>query len=64
MASISLPTNGRTFAPYTTGEPIALPKGPPPAFNRVAYAAAHLVGDPLANVDPWLDGCRTRYRCN
>ena len=55
MASISLPTNGRTFAPYTTGEPIALPKGPPPAFNRVAYAAAHLVGDPLADVDPWLD---------
>ena len=55
MASISLPTNGRTFAPYTTGEPIALPKGPPPAFNRVAYAVAHLVGDPLADVDPWLD---------
>jgi hypothetical protein len=55
MASISLPTNGRTFVSYTTGEPIALPKGPPPAFNRVAYAAAHVVADPLADVDPWLD---------
>jgi hypothetical protein len=55
MASISLPTNGRTFAPYTTGEPIALPKGAPPAFNRIAYAAAHVVADPLADVDPWLD---------
>src|SRR5215204_4005474 len=26
----------------------------PPAFNRVAYAAAHVVADPLADVDPWL----------
>ena len=24
-------------------------------FNRVAYAAAHVVADPLADVDPWLD---------
>jgi hypothetical protein len=23
-------------------------------FNRVAYAAAHVVADPLADVDPWL----------
>jgi hypothetical protein len=55
MPTISLPTNNRTFEPYTTGEPIALPKGAPPAFNRIAYAAAHVVGDPLAEADPWLD---------
>jgi hypothetical protein len=54
VATISLPTKQRTFEPYATGEPIALPQGAPPAFNRVAYAAAHVVGDPLADVDPWL----------
>ena len=26
-----------------------------PRFNRVAYAAAHVVADPLADNDPWLD---------
>jgi hypothetical protein len=51
-----LPTKGRSFAPYTTGEPIVLPKkGAAPKFNRVAYAAAHVVADPLADNDPWLD---------
>jgi hypothetical protein len=54
VATISLPTRSRTFEPYATGEPITLPKSAP-AFNRVAYAAAHVVGDPLADVDPWLD---------
>jgi hypothetical protein len=24
-------------------------------FNRIAYSAAHVVGDPLAAVNPWLD---------
>ena len=55
MATISLPTADRTFVPYTTGEPIILPKGAAPKFNRVAYAAAHVVVDPLADNDPWLD---------
>ncbi len=56
MATISLPTKDRSFAPYTTGEPIVLPrKGAAPKFNRVAYAAAHVVADPLSDNDPWLD---------
>ena len=60
MATIWLPFAGRkdprSFAPYTTGEPIVLPKkGAAPKFNRVAYAAAHVVADPLADNDPWLD---------
>jgi hypothetical protein len=55
VATISLPTRDRSFAPYTTGEPIVLPKGGPPKFNRIAYAAAHVVADPLADNDPWLD---------
>ena len=32
--------------------PIA-PSGPAPKFNRVVYAAAHVVIDPFATVDPW-----------
>src|SRR6201988_3723469 len=56
MATISLPTKDRSFAPYTTGEPIVLPKkGAALKFNRIAYAAAHVVADPLADNDPWLD---------
>ncbi len=56
MATLSLPNKDRTFAPYTTGEPIVLPrKGAAQKFNRDAYAAAHVVADPLADNDPWLD---------
>ena len=28
---------------------------PNPRFNRVAYSAAHVVADPLATRDPWVD---------
>src|SRR5262244_118469 len=56
MAAISLPTKDRRLEPYVTGEPIVLPKkGAAPKFNRIAYAATHVVADPLADVDPWLD---------
>ncbi len=55
MATITLPTADRRFESYTTGEPIQLPKGAPPSFNRVAYAATHVVADPLADNNPWLD---------
>src|SRR5258706_9177458 len=30
--------------------------GARPPFNRIAYAAAHVVADPLADADPWLEG--------
>jgi hypothetical protein len=56
MAKLSLPTQDRRLAPYTTGEPIVLPnKGAAPKLNRIAYAATHVVANPLADVDPWLD---------
>ena len=29
--------------------------GPAGKWNRVAYAAAHVVADPLAEADPWID---------
>lgn len=33
------------------------PARPPPgvSFNRIAFSAAHVVADPLAEVDPWLE---------
>src|SRR5213080_1549697 len=34
--------------------PREFPAAKPP-FNRIAYAAAHVVADPLADADPWLD---------
>lgn len=33
----------------------ALPPERSQAFNRTAYAATHVVVDPLADCDPWLD---------
>jgi hypothetical protein len=56
MATISLPTKNRKFESYRTGEPIVFPsKKETQSFNRVAFAAAHVVADPLADNDPWLD---------
>jgi hypothetical protein len=56
MATILLPTKDRKFAPYTTGEPIVFPtKSETQSFNRIAFAAAHVVADPLADNNPWLD---------
>jgi hypothetical protein len=56
MVTISLPTKDRRLEPYTTGEPIVFPsKAETQSFNRIAYAAAHVVVDPLADNDPWLD---------
>ena len=53
MPTLNLPTAGGTLAPYTTQAPKAFPAVTAP-FNRVAYAAAHVVADPLADNDPWL----------
>jgi len=55
MAQLTLPNGDRTVAPYTIkNSPVALAKRDPASFNRIAYAAAHVVADPLADVDPWL----------
>jgi len=56
MATIALPTKSRKLELYTTGEPIVFPsKAETARFNRIAYAAAHVVADPLADIDPWLN---------
>ena len=54
MPTLNLPTSGGKVASYTTRPPknFAKPSAP---FNRVAYAAAHVVADPLADSNPWLD---------
>jgi hypothetical protein len=56
VATIALPTKDRRLEDYATGEPIVFPsKAETGTFNRIAYAAAHIVADPLADNDPWLD---------
>jgi hypothetical protein len=54
VATINLPLDGK-IAPYTlTGTPIELKKREAKSFPRIAFAAAHVVADPLADNDPWL----------
>ena len=59
MTSLRLPVRGGRVERYTVkNAPLTAPGGgrtSPPAFNRVAYAAAHVVVDPLAQGDPQLD---------
>src|SRR5262245_11187157 len=53
--SIKLPLAGGKVADYELSEPkrLALPVGGRP-LTRIALAAAHVVADPMADVDPWL----------
>jgi hypothetical protein len=54
MPALNLPTSDGKIASYTTCAPKNFPKANKP-FNRIAYAAAHVVPDPLADANPWLD---------
>ncbi|TJW12960.1 MAG: dihydrodipicolinate synthase family protein [Mesorhizobium sp.] len=56
MTTVRLPKTDRTIETYeTSGTPIALERRSASDFPRVAFAAAHVVADPLADNDPWLD---------
>jgi hypothetical protein len=56
VATIALPTKDRKLTKYSTGEPIVFPsQAETRTFNRIAYGAAHIVADPFADNDPWLD---------
>jgi len=59
MVAITLPTQAGTLESYTLGAPRDFPKATPAdaarPLPRVALAAAHVVADPLAEQDPWLD---------
>ena len=50
--SFRLPGNKKAAA--FLWEQNAAAAGARPAFNRIAYSAAHVVADPLAAIDPWL----------
>jgi hypothetical protein len=52
---ITLPTPSGGLAPYTLRGPGAFtPAAPGTRLNRIAYSAAHVVADPRAAIDPWL----------
>lgn len=52
--SLNLPTGAGALEPYALRgqQPVRPAAGT--KFNRIAYSAAHVVADPLAVVDPWL----------
>jgi len=53
MQTITLPKSDGTIEDYRlVGTPTARPAAPP-RFNRIAYAAAHVVSDPFRDSDPW-----------
>ena len=55
ILELKLPQADGTLSPYML-RPATTWAAPanPPQWNRVAFAAAHVVADPLAAVDPWL----------
>ena len=54
--TIRLPLKDGRLTPYTLSEPRSFERqAKNGAFNRIAFSAAHVVSDPLAEVDPWLD---------
>jgi hypothetical protein len=55
MPTISLPTADGRLAPFTTNGSRSFPAEATAKFNRVAFAAAHIVVDPTADNHPWLD---------
>ena len=52
---IPLPRADGSIERYTLSGRAAWAAQPKPAFNRIAYSAAHVVADPMAAVDPWLE---------
>jgi Protein of unknown function (DUF993) len=55
MPTIKLPTAVGHLAEYRLRGPQEFPTRASGPFNRVALAAAHVVADPLADIDPWLE---------
>jgi Protein of unknown function (DUF993) len=53
--SLELPTREGALAPFALSPPRAWPSSAAAnSFNRIAFAAAHVACDPLADNDPWL----------
>ena len=54
IQTIGLPARNGKLEPYQVREPKSFRK-PEKPFTRVAYAAAHVVADPLSAKEPWLE---------
>ena len=52
--SVRLPRANRTLEAFRLSAPRNFPKRVASALNRIAFAAVHVVADPLADADPWL----------
>jgi hypothetical protein len=52
---VKLPTADRRMEPYALSAPRDFPTKQTQGFNRIAFAAAHVVADPLATQDPWIE---------
>ena len=55
MTTVDLPTADGRIAAFEMGAPRQPAEPPQRPFSRVAFAAAHVVADPLADIDPWLE---------
>ena len=53
--AIELPRADRSLEMFKLSAPRNFPARMTGKMNRVAFAAAHVVADPLADCDPWLD---------
>ncbi|WP_262297039.1 dihydrodipicolinate synthase family protein [Microvirga sesbaniae] len=52
--SIRLPHADRSLETYKLSAPKSFPDTVSGPMNRIAFSAAHVVADPLADADPWL----------
>src|SRR4029453_14493946 len=52
--SLKLPKADRSVETYRLGASAPFPAKLEGTLNRVAFSAAHVVADPLADTDPWL----------
>jgi len=55
MLTVTLPRADRGLERYAVSAPGEFPQRASAELNRIAFAAAHVVPDPLADNDPWLD---------
>tara|TARA_B100000686_G_scaffold273226_1_gene290774 strand:+ start:771 stop:1937 length:1167 start_codon:yes stop_codon:yes gene_type:complete len=55
MPTIVLPRSDRSLEHFTTGGPKSFPEKPERPFNRIAFAAAHVVPDPMADANPLVN---------
>lgn len=55
MQEICLPKSSGDIETYKTGDPGDFETAKNSSLPRIAYAATHIVADPLKDCDPWLD---------